>query len=45
MQTLNSREVYANAWMTVREDGVRRADGSEGIFGASRIEFPQAGHS
>ena len=33
MQTTNSREVYANAWMTVREDSVRRADGSEGIYG------------
>lgn len=33
MQTLGSREVYANPWMRVREDDVRRADGSPGIFG------------
>jgi len=25
--------VYANAWMTVREDDIRRADGSTGIYG------------
>jgi 8-oxo-dGDP phosphatase len=28
-----SREVYRNDWMTVREDQVRRADGSDGIYG------------
>jgi len=28
-----SREVYRNDWMTVREDQVRRPDGSEGIYG------------
>lgn len=33
MHTVSSREVYANAWMTVREDQVRRADGSDGIYG------------
>lgn len=33
MQQTSSREVYANPWMTVREDGVRRPDGSEGIYG------------
>lgn len=25
--------MYANPWMTVREDAVRRADGSSGIYG------------
>jgi 8-oxo-dGTP pyrophosphatase MutT (NUDIX family) len=25
--------VYANAWMIVREDAVRRADGSAGVYG------------
>lgn len=25
--------MYSNRWMTVREDAVRRTDGSEGIFG------------
>ncbi|MFI0470466.1 NUDIX domain-containing protein [Saccharopolyspora sp. 5N102] len=33
MQQTSSREVYANSWMTVREDGIRRADGSDGIYG------------
>jgi 8-oxo-dGTP pyrophosphatase MutT (NUDIX family) len=33
VQTLGSRQVYANAWMTVREDAVRFADGSDGIYG------------
>ena len=33
MQTLSSRQVYANPWMTVREDAVRLADGSDGIYG------------
>lgn len=33
MQQLSTRQVYANPWMVVREDQVRRADGSEGIFG------------
>ncbi|MFL6142249.1 MAG: NUDIX domain-containing protein [Labedaea sp.] len=33
MRALESRQVYANAWMTVREDVIRRPDGSEGIFG------------
>ena len=30
---LTSREVYANAWMTVREDAVRFSDGSDSIYG------------
>lgn len=33
MERLRSRQVYANPWMTVREDDVRRADGSAGIYG------------
>lgn len=33
MESLGSREVYANPWMTVREDSIRRADGSEGTYG------------
>lgn len=33
METLSSREVYANKWMRVREDAIRRADGSDGIYG------------
>lgn len=27
-----SREVYRNNWMTVREDDIRRPDGSDGIY-------------
>jgi 8-oxo-dGTP pyrophosphatase MutT (NUDIX family) len=30
---LTTRTVYANPWMTVREDTFRRPDGSTGIFG------------
>jgi len=33
VETVTSRQVYANPWMTVREDRVRRADGSDGIYG------------
>jgi len=33
VETLDSREVYANPWMRVREDGIRRTDGSVGIYG------------
>lgn len=30
---ISTREVYRNAWMTVREDVVRRPDGTSGIYG------------
>ena len=33
MEILSSRQVYANRWMTVREDAVRRPDGTDGIYG------------
>ncbi|GGM35323.1 ADP-ribose pyrophosphatase [Longimycelium tulufanense] len=33
METLGSRQVYANPWMTIREDDIRRPDGSVGIYG------------
>ncbi|WP_199439623.1 NUDIX domain-containing protein [Umezawaea beigongshangensis] len=33
MEALGSREVYANAWMTVREDRIRRTDGTTGVYG------------
>jgi 8-oxo-dGTP pyrophosphatase MutT (NUDIX family) len=33
MESLASRQVYANAWMAVREDAIRRADGSDGVYG------------
>lgn len=33
METLGTRQVYVNAWMTVREDAIRRADGSQGVYG------------
>jgi 8-oxo-dGTP pyrophosphatase MutT (NUDIX family) len=38
IQRVASREVYRNNWMTVREDEIRRPDGSAGIFGV--IEKP-----
>ncbi len=40
MQTIGSRIVYRNRWMTVREDQVRRQDGSQGIYGV--VEKPGA---
>ncbi|GHF15556.1 ADP-ribose pyrophosphatase [Amycolatopsis deserti] len=33
IERLGSREVYRNDWMTVREDDIRRPDGSPGIYG------------
>ncbi len=33
VETLGSTQVYANPWMTVREDSIRRPDGSTGIYG------------
>lgn len=33
IETLSTREIYKNRWMRVREDAIRRADGSEGIYG------------
>lgn len=33
IRTLNSRLVYENAWMRVREDRICHADGHEGVYG------------
>jgi 8-oxo-dGTP pyrophosphatase MutT (NUDIX family) len=33
IETLESKSVYKNKWMTVREDKIKRLSGSEGIFG------------
>ena len=33
MESLDSTQVYANAWMTVREDAIRRHDGTSGVYG------------
>jgi 8-oxo-dGTP pyrophosphatase MutT (NUDIX family) len=33
LETMSTREVYANNWMTVREDAIRRPDGSDGVYG------------
>ncbi|HEX6353720.1 NUDIX hydrolase [Actinophytocola sp.] len=32
MKTLSSRVVYENPWLTLREDQVLRADGSQGLY-------------
>lgn len=40
MQRLNSRQVYTNPWMSVREDAIRRPDGSDGIYGV--VDKPTA---
>ena len=33
IETIDSRVVYENKWMSVREDKIRRASGTEGIYG------------
>ena len=33
VETLDSLQVYANPWMSVREDTIRRSDGSTAIYG------------
>lgn len=38
IRTLSSKIVYANRWMTVREDAIARPDGSQGIYGV--VEKP-----
>ena len=38
IETLGSQVVYRNSWITVREDAIRRRDGSAGIYGV--IEKP-----
>ncbi len=32
-RTLTTRQVYDNPWISVREDGVVRSDGSSGVYG------------
>lgn len=32
IQSVASREVYRNSWMTLREDDIRRPDGSTGLY-------------
>ncbi|PRC44709.1 ADP-ribose pyrophosphatase, partial [Mycobacterium sp. ITM-2017-0098] len=32
IRTVGTREVYRNNWLTIREDDIRRADGSAGIY-------------
>jgi ADP-ribose pyrophosphatase len=38
IETLDTRVVYENRWMRVREDSIRRRDGSNGIYGV--VEKP-----
>lgn len=33
IETIDSRVVYQNRWLKVREDKIRRADGYEGVYG------------
>ena len=33
IETLDSKIVYQNKWMSVREDRIRRPSGAEGIYG------------
>ena len=40
IETLQSDIVYQNRWITVREDKIRRRDGSEGIYGfVEKVDF------
>lgn len=40
VETIGSRAVYANPWMSVREDTVRRPNGDTGIYGVlDRADF------
>jgi 8-oxo-dGTP pyrophosphatase MutT (NUDIX family) len=32
IQTVASREIYRNSWFSLREDDIRRPDGSDGIY-------------
>jgi 8-oxo-dGDP phosphatase len=32
IQTVATREIYRNTWLALREDDIRRADGSSGIY-------------
>ena len=38
-----SREVYRNDWLTLREDDIRRPDGSPGIYARDRQAHVCAG--
>ena len=38
--TLASRDVYENAWIRVREDEVRRPDGTPGVYGVVEVRSP-----
>lgn len=38
--TLASRDVYDNAWIRVREDQVRRPDGTPGVYGVVEVRHP-----
>jgi 8-oxo-dGTP pyrophosphatase MutT (NUDIX family) len=40
VQTISSRQVYANPWMTLREDAIRLDDGTESIYGV--VDKPTA---
>ena len=33
IKTISTREVYRNAWTSVREDVIERANGQRGIYG------------
>ncbi len=38
LRRIDSRTVYKNRWMTVREDRVRRLNGEDGLYGV--VEKP-----
>lgn len=49
IEPIASREIYRNPWMVLREDDIRRPDGSPGIYGvvdkpAYALVMPYDGH-
>lgn len=39
-EQLDSRPIYENAWLRVREDDVRKPDGTTGIYGVVELQHP-----
>lgn len=39
-QRISSREIYANPWISVREDATVKPDGTEGVYGVVTMQHP-----
>lgn len=49
LERISSRQVYQNRWMSVREDAIRRPDGTDGVYGVIdkptyALVVPRDGH-